>query len=262
MSFLRVFVHSLLVGREDFKLFWNWKTWLGAWMLRATTLSMSWALLGRLVGSEPLVDYLILGNSIGIGCSAVAWTIPAATWDRADGTYAFLVVSPSSIVPSIVGRTIVWALNGMATSVATLGALSLIFYGGARPAPLVPFLATVVCTCLSTYAMCLFFGAIFNPWPKLRNVVLGLVGVAIATFSGVSVPVTFWPPRLQSAIQLMPVAHGLDALRQLIVDAQWRTFAGGIGLEMAVGMAWLVVALVILQCSAWLSRYFDTARTT
>jgi ABC-2 type transport system permease protein len=83
MSWLRVFRAGLLVGWYDFLVFWSWKTWLSAWMLRIVTNATAWVLMGHLLGSEEKLRYLLIGNAVAAGPLAAALAIAASTWERA-----------------------------------------------------------------------------------------------------------------------------------------------------------------------------------
>ena len=150
----RVFAQGLLVGWTDFKLFWTWQSWTSAWLLRILCNAMIWVLLGRMLGSEQTSTYLLIGNAVLAGPASVCWAIAAATWDRSDGTYPLLVISPSSLLPAIAGRSFVWVLNGIVTSWIVFLVLGLGF-GLSFPLSalyLVPPLTVLLCA--SSFAYC------------------------------------------------------------------------------------------------------------
>ena len=247
MNALRVYRQGLVVGYRDFRDFWTLRSWLCGWMLRILTNTFAWVLLGRVVGSEARLEYLLIGNAVATGPAAALWASNATTWARYDGTHPLLVIAPSSLIPAVMGRTSIWLLNGIATSFVTFSVLGLAF--GYRPsgegAFLVPFVVVLVCA--STFCYALFMGALLSNRARWRNMALDVCGMVLLAFTGVSVPVSFWPAWVQLAVGLLPVTHGLAAARVLLAGGPWGEALQNIGLELLVGAGWLAVGLVTMD---------------
>jgi ABC-2 type transport system permease protein len=247
LNALRVFRQGLVVGYCDFCIFWTLKSWLGGWMLRIATNAFAWVLLGRVIGSQARLEYLLVGNAIATGPAAALWASNATTWARYDGTHPLLVIAPTSLIPAVMGRTSIWLVNGLATSTLTFALLALAF--GYRPAGdgawLVPFVVLLVCA--STFFFALFMGALLSNRSRWRNMALDIAGMVLLAFCGVAVPVSFWPAWVQAATALLPVTHGLHGARLLLsggpADEIWRALT----LELAVGAGWLVLGLVSMD---------------
>jgi ABC-2 type transport system permease protein len=244
---IRVFRHGLLVGRQEFAVFWSWKTWLAGWMLRIVTSAAAWVLLGEALGSEEKLRFLLIGNAVIVGAQSAAWTVAASTWDRWDGTYPLLVVAPSGLLPAIMGRTSVWLLNGVATSLLTFGILAAIFR---MPLPMpgtlfVPLIVVLICA--STYGFALFLGSLVTRAPRWRNVVHNVATIVMTACCGVSVPVTFWPGWIQLVTKVLPVTHGLQSVRLILGNEPGQGVLAGVGFEAAVGLGWLGMSVLILD---------------
>jgi ABC-2 type transport system permease protein len=56
--------------------------------------------------------------------------------------------------------------------------------------------------------------------------------------------VSFWPEWLQAAVQVLPLTHGLQAVRELLDGASVPDVLPNVAAELAVGAGWLVVTLV------------------
>ena len=247
MNTARIFFQALRVGYTDFTLFWTWKSWIGSWLLRTVSSAMTWVLLGRLVGGERTVEYLLIGNAVLAGPASVCWTIASSTWDRFEGVYPLQVIAPSSLLPSLAGRSFVWVLNGIVTSWVVFAVLAL---GFDLPFPtralwLVPPLVVVIC--LSTFGYSLLVGAFVARAPRLRIMInFGSTNVLMA-LSGVSVPISFWPAGIRALTTILPVTHGLRAVRL--------SFAGGALAEIALlslrelttGLVWLALAWLVVD---------------
>jgi len=250
MRALRVFSFGLLVGWRDLAVFWNWKTWTLGWILRVCAVAGSWILLGKLLQSEELIEFLLIGNAIAAGASAAAWAIPASTWDRVDGTYPLLLISPGSIFPAIVGRTAVWMVNGVLTSVVAFCVLSFAFDYSIEHASYWEVGLTIITVCTSTYCFAVFLGAWITLLPKLRNVALGLVATAITTVCGVSVPISFWPSPVQVVAFALPVTNGLEGFRALVSNDMGNQFAILLTNEIVVGAGWFLLGVLLMDVIA------------
>jgi ABC-2 type transport system permease protein len=253
---LRVYRHGLLVGYRDFRDFWSLHSWLFGWMLRISTNAFAWVLLGRVIGSQERLEYLLVGNAIATGPAAALWASNATTWARYDGTHPLLVIAPGSLIPAVLGRTSIWLLNGLATSALTFTLLAIAF--GFRPASLsgallVPLVVLVVCA--STYFFALFMGALLSTRSRWRNMALDICGMVLLAFCGVSVPVSFWPAWVQVLAELLPVTHGLAAARILLGGGTWHAAWPALAGELCVLSGWLLLGLFTMD------RLFNAGRT-
>jgi ABC-2 type transport system permease protein len=247
MTSVRIFCFGLLVGWRDFSMFWNWRTWTFGWLVRIGAAAAAWILLGRVIGSDNVITFLLIGNIVAAGAGAAAWAIPASTWDRSDGTYSLLVVAPNSIFPAILGRTFVWAINGILTSFAALFILYLLFGQYFDNLSLKYFIPTIVVACLSTYCFASFIGTLITTSPQMRNIAMVLVGIAITSICGVSVPVAFWPDLIQWAANIMPVTHALYGIRALMAGGSQMEFFIQLMFEALVGFGWLLLGLLLIN---------------
>ena len=244
MNGLRVARQALLVGYMDFTFMWSWKAWAGGWLIRVLSQAIFFTLIGQLVGSPDRVQYLLIGNGVIVGVEAARLALQAATWDRYDGTYPLMVASPSSLIPGFVGRTVVWLLDGTVTSLIALFAVGTLFGipGLWSAAPAVSVLVALVCA--SMYCLAIFQGALISRLPVIRNLVSQLTGLTVMAFCGVNVPVGFWPAWVQGLAAVLPVTHGLQAIRLTVAGAPWPAILASAGLELLVGVAWLGLAIV------------------
>lgn len=244
MNGVRVARHAFLVGYMDFTFQWSWKAWAGGWLIRVLSQAIFFTLIGQLVGSPDRVQYLLVGNGVIVGVDAARLALQATTWDRFDGTYPLLVISPSSLIPTFAGRTVVWLLDGIVTSLIALFAVGTLFgipgLWSAAPA-LVPQVALV---CASMYCLAIFQGALISRLPAIRNMASQMTGLTVMAIGGVNVPVTFWPAGVQALANILPVTHGLQAIRLTLAGAPWPTILASAGLELLVGLGWLGLAVL------------------
>jgi ABC-2 type transport system permease protein len=206
-----------------------------------------WVLLGELLASEDAIRYLLIGNAVAVGFHMTGWAIPAATWDRWDGTYALLIASPSSIIPATVGRTAIFLLNGVATTLLTFAVLIALF-GFEFPMPAaLAVVPLVLLICLSHYCFATFLGSIASRVPRLREVIINMQSILFMTICGVSVPVAFWPIWVGAIAQVLPVTHGLGAIRTVLDEGPATEALQGALLEMVVAVGWLTLSVLLID---------------
>jgi ABC-2 type transport system permease protein len=256
MNWLRIIRNGLWVGREDFRVFWpNWRVWTIAHAVRVATTAAMWILLGRLLGSDEVVQFLLVGQIAIAGPQFTSWAIYAFTWDRMfRGTYPMLIASPSSLVPIMLGGTLIWMLNGIATALVTLLALSPIFDLSMDPARAAGAIVILTLLCISTYGFCFCLGSLVNWAPRFRLVIQGLVFTIISAICGVVVPTSFWPEWVQALASVLPVTHGLEALRVFLAGGAIAEVTWGIALEAVVGSCWFLLGVVTLDRTVAVAR--------
>jgi ABC-2 type transport system permease protein len=247
MNALRVTRLAVRVGLSEFTGSWSLQTWITGWLLGVLAQVAFFALLGKLIESEEKFHYLLIGNALAAGCFQANIAVAVSTWDRGDGTYPLLVIAPSSLVPAIIGRCSSYLIGGMATAVCAFIFIRVIFdlpmpwYWAIALPPL------IVITCLSSFYLACFLGAFVALKPRIRNIVHRFETIGIMIFCGVSVPVTFWPGWVEIVANVLPVTHGLQAIRLVIARADAAQVAEQVGLELLVGMGWLALASLIID---------------
>jgi ABC-2 type transport system permease protein len=248
MNAIRQIRAGRMLGRSDFEVFWaNRRIWVVAWLVRVSTTAIAWVLFGRLLNSAETLFYLLIGNAVIVGFQSASFTVAASTWDRMDGTYPFLVISPASLGPALIGRTSIWLTNAMASSLSTFVILAALF-GLPLPIPEALFApVAVVIVCASSYSFAIFLGSIVVRVHQLRNIVANISTILFTAFCGVSVPVAFWPGWIQVVASIVPVTHGLQAIRLLLGKGSASAVALHLFLEILIGASWLTIGLLSID---------------
>ncbi|MBL8505182.1 MAG: ABC transporter permease [Methylobacillus glycogenes] len=241
-----LFAVGWMLGVEDFKSFWNWRSWTFGWLLRIVTSGLSLVLVGKLLGSAASLHYLLIGNIIISGCIGALFAVMATTWNRLDGTYPLLVIAPANLIPAVIGRSIVWMLQGIATSVAVLLIYSLIFGLKFSALQLALALLSIVLANLSTYGFAFFLGALVARLPSMRSVVFNSTGSLLAAFCGAAVPISFWPEALGWLIKLLPSTHALIAMRSAMAELEVTRIATELGYEGLIALLWAGLGAAIM----------------
>lgn len=247
MNNLRLFRYGLFVGTQEFTHLWNWKTWFGGWMVQIVAQAAFFSLFARLFDSPDHEHFLLIGNAVAVGAHTVTWAILSSTWDRGTGTYPLLVIAPASLVPAVIGRSSIWMAAGVATSFVTFVVLG-IGFGLDLPWPnTLLVLPLVVLTCAGTFTFSLFLGSMVIRQPQFGILILGILTIFMRAFCGVSVPIAFWPGFVQFVVKLLPLTHGLHAIRLVVDQAPVAAILQAAALEAAVGLGWIALAVLAMD---------------
>ena len=216
-------------------------------MVQMIAQAVFFSLLARLFESPDQERFLLIGNAVAVGAANVAWTIQATTWDRWIGAYPLMVIAPSSLAPAVMGRTSIWLPAGMATTLLTLLVMAIAFDLELPWPATIALVPLVFLTSLSTYCFSLFLGALAIRTPRARNFIHSVITIGARAFCGVSVPIAFWPEGVQIAVQILPITHGLQAIRLLLDEAPASQVLMSASLELAVALGWITLAAVAMD---------------
>ncbi|MDX1659410.1 MAG: ABC transporter permease [Nitriliruptorales bacterium] len=247
---LRVIRWAARAGWEDRKALFTWRSWTFGWFLRLVTQVLFFALIGVLLGSEEQVHWLFVGNVVAIAALGTLAVGPDASEERYYGTLPLLVAAPSSPIPVLTGKTLLWMAEAFVTSVLAFVLLApplghpLVF---PDQLVLLPVLATVV---FANYALGIFMASLVFRAVHLGNTVFNFVFWLMAAICGVNVAVEFFPAAIERLAYVLPLTHGLRAIRGALGQADYAIWAEA-GAELLVGAAWLALALMGF---AWLAE--------
>lgn len=243
----RIVRHSVTIALGELRVVYSWKTWTLGWLSRVLMQVVFFALIGVLLDSPEQQRFLVVGNAVMLAVMEAMFVVPSTTWERRTGTLPLLVAAPASTAVTFFGRSLQWLPSGLVTSCVGLFVVAPVF--GVRwslPEALlaVPVVAVVA---FSTYCFGLVLGALVLRAMDVRNIVSNLAWLTIMTVCGVQVPVDFWPAPVAVVAQVLPVTHGLAAVRALADGSAGPAYvAGQVGLELVVAVGWLAVATVVL----------------
>jgi ABC-2 type transport system permease protein len=150
-------------------------------------------------------------------------------------------------VPIYIGRGLHWLASGLVSS--TIAYVILPFaLGVPLPWPrAILGLPMLIVTSLSSYCYGCALGAVALRHMAVTWLILNVGYLTVMTFCGVNVPVSFWPAPIHALTQVMPITHGLQAIRDMLAGASAGTVLGQLGLEVVVGAGWLAVAAVAID---------------
>lgn len=254
MSWLRILRYAVIVGKEECTEVNSFRAWLIGWLPRVAAQAIFYSMIGQLLDSPARVEYLVIGAAMVAGLASIALTVPQSTWDRSDGVYPLLVAAPAGLLLSIMGRTSVRMMTGVVTCLLAFAGLPVLF-GVPLPWPgALALIPLVTVTLLSSWFVALFVGALANLAPDARNLMHNVMTMTTMAFGGITVPVTFWPGWIQAFANVIPVSHGLLAIRLALSGSEANEILQHAGLCALVGLAWLALAVLTVDRMASVGR--------
>jgi ABC-2 type transport system permease protein len=245
---------AVRVGVADFKVMYTWRSWTFGWFLRLISQSVFFSSFGLLLHSTAILGYLVIGNSVVLACMEALAVIPIMNGQRDSGVLALEIAAPVGFPLIYLCRNIYCPVIGCLTSTITFFAINSAFGvplhlpGGA----LVPFVIFVVS--LSTYAFGFALAALVMWAPSLQPVITNVSYLALMTFCGVDVPVSYWPGPIRSIAYVLPLTHGLGAIRGLAAGAPVGLIWRGVLLEGLIGLGWVSAGMIVLTTATYSTR--------
>ena len=191
--------------------------------------------------------YFAIGNAVQVSALAGVFGMTMAIAnERWFGTLPAILATPANRVALFAGRFMPFVANGLLVSLYAF-AIGVIFLG-VRLAP--GSLAVAGLALLATVFSCTAIGALQGAVSlRLRDGLFGanLVTMSILLFCGVNIPLNELPGWMQVIGNLLPFTHGLEAVRQAADGAGLDQVGGLIGIELAVGIAYAVLAFMLFS---------------
>lgn len=243
MSF-SILAHAARAGFAEFAAMFTPAMWVLGWLTRVFAQVTFFALIGKMLGSQEQVHFLLVGNAVLIAVMQAMLTASSTTAERRLGTLPLLVAAPASHVTVFLGRSLHWLASGVVSAAAALVVLAPLF-GVALPWPRVLWFAPLtLLVAATTYVFATFLGSLLLHMLAIRGVITHLAWLLLTAVCGVMVPVAFWPLWIQRVAGILPLTHGLSAIRALLNGAPLDTLIPLVAAEAGVGIGWLLLAMI------------------
>jgi ABC-2 type transport system permease protein len=244
MARRHVFRESAAFALVELRHVHSWRIWLFGWLVRLFSQATFFATVGLFVGDGQLMRYVLIGNIVVLSCQEAMLVVLSARDERAAGTLSLLAVAPASHVPIYLGRGLQWVVSGFCSSLLVWLVLPPAL-GVRLPWPAAAAAVPVMLLVgLSSYAYGCFLAGVAVRRLGVEWVMLNLGYLVVMVLAGVNVPVSFWPGWLSAVAELLPVTHGLHAVRVLLAGGPAGDVLRSVFLEAVVGIGWLVLAAV------------------
>jgi len=239
---LRVLKQTAIGAFTEYKAFYTWRSWTIGWLLRLLMQVSFYALIGRLLDSPERVEFLVIGNAVYVVAMEACIVVLATVGERNAGTLPLMVAAPATHITVYLGRGVHYLSSGVITSTIALLVMPPLF-GITLPLPqAVLALPMLVLIGLSCYGYGLAVSCLVLHRPGRRWTAMNLSYLVLLAFAGVNVPVDYWPGPVQAVADVLPLTHGLDAIRTLLAGGPWATIATQLTLEALIGLGWFAVA--------------------
>lgn len=247
---LRVLHVATLTARADHRAMYTWRSWAGGWLLRILAQVTFFALLGRLVASDEAAQYLAIGNAVAIAALESMMVVASAAWERRAGTFPLLVAAPGPMVLVFVGRGLQWVVEGSLCALLALLLVGPVFGVSLSIGAVVVCALLMLLVSISTYGLGLVVAALVMRTPRVRSVVSNVGFLVLAFAAGTYVPVHALPAWIQVIGQVLPMRHGLAAVRGVIDGAPLASVLGQAALEAVVAAAWWTLSVATFRAIA------------
>jgi ABC-2 type transport system permease protein len=241
---LRVVATATATARADLAAIYSWRSWLCGWLLRVLAQVTFFALIGQLLASPETTRFLAVGNAVAVVVVEAMQVVASSSWERSAGTLPLLVVAPGRLPLVFVGRSVQWLVDGVACASIAYFVVGAAF-GVPLPVPrvllVVPLIALVG---LATYAFGLVVAAYVLRAVSIRNVASNIGYLTLMAVTGVQVPLSFWPGWVQGMARILPVTHGLAAVRGIGTGMPLTEVGRLAAVELVVAAGWLALALL------------------
>lgn len=240
---LRILRCAFVSAFADMRATYTWRTWTFAWLVRILCQVTLFAFIGKLIGNPATTEYLVVGNSVFITADIVMMVCATTSWERMAGTLPLLIGAPASPFVVFAGRSVQWLVDGLACSTVSLMLLAPVLGVHLPFSAVLLAVPMVALISLSVYAFGLVLAGLALRVMSARNIIGRLGSILLMVLTGVQVPVDFWPAPLRVVAQFLPLTHGLEAVRTVLHGGSGGTVLKGLGLEIAVGFGWSLVAV-------------------
>jgi ABC-2 type transport system permease protein len=246
------------IGFGDISSIYTIWTWIFGWFGRLVIQVIFFTLFGLLLGSARLVDYRLIGNSAALVSIEAMVVVLVVLRERGEGTLGLQVMAPMPFAITYIARGTCNLLIGIGSSSAAFVIGVLIFRVplAIPQALLTPAIVAVMG--LASYCFGLTIGSVVLAQPGLGWLGINVGYLSIMTFSGVNVPVHYWPYAIRTLAQVLPLSHGLAGLRLLLSGGSYLVAARDVAWEALVGAGWLTIAVCLLTAGVHHGRRAGT----
>lgn len=245
---------SAVVGVQDMRAFFTWRSWLFGWVLRVVFQVLFFTLVGRYLGSPAATRYLLVGSAAVIVVLETMTVVTATAVDRFFGILPLLVASPGDYHLVYLARNVNTIVTGVTTSTISLLAGALVVgVDLSLPRVLLAVLLLAV-GAVTTYLFGGCLGALVAKAARARWAAFNVGYLSLMACCGFVVPSGFWPLPVRVLAEGLPFTHVLRAIRGTLDGRPAGMVLGQLGLELVVGVGWFVAGRFAFRATVRLAR--------
>ncbi len=245
----RAYVRTFAAAREP--------SWLITETLLAIVGMFGYVYVYRGMGApREFESFAVIGGVMMSYWIAVLWTMGTQLhWEKQGGTLALYMIAPCSRLAILTGM----AVGGIfMTSIRALSALAIglwVFRVPFHPENPLLLVAVFLLTLCALYALGMCFASLFLLYGREIWQLAHALQEPIFLASGLYFPLRALGPWAVTAISALPLAMGLDAMRQMIFPPEYARPLFSVSTEILILAACLVV---FVAASVFLLRWIET----
>jgi ABC-2 type transport system permease protein len=205
---------------------------------------------------EEYIGFVVLGGAMTAFWLNVVWMMAAQLyWEKDQGNLELYFTAPMSLMSILAGMAIGGLVMSSSRALAVIVIGSLLF--GVRYDVADPWLlgGVFLLTMIPLYGMGMLFASLFLLWGREGYHLAQLLQEPVYFLGGVNFPLRAIGPIAGFVMATLPLAVGLDAMRQLVFPGEASQGILPVGTEMAILAAMSVVFLVAARFAL---RYLET----
>jgi ABC-2 type transport system permease protein len=208
---------------------------------------------------EEFIGFVVLGGAITAFWLNVVWMMAAQFfWEKDQGNLELYFTAPMHLMSVLAGMAIGGLVMTTSRAFAVIAIGSILF--GVRYDIQEPWLLVLafVLTMIPLYGMGMLFASLFLMWGREANHLAELLQEPIYFLGGVNFPLRAIGPIAGLMVATLPLAVGLDAMRQLVFAGSDVEGVLPVGIELAIlavmGVVFIVAARIALRYLEHLAR--------
>lgn len=178
----------------------------------------AYAYIYRAMQAPPeFIGFVLLGGAMTAFWLNVLWSMGAQLyWERSSGNLEMYIMAPASLMAVLAGM----AVGGMiltfvrATVIMTVGMLIFQIYLTPTSWPILIFVFLL--TLLALYGLGMMFASLFLLWGREAWHIVNLLQEPVYLITGMNFPLKIFPTFLATTAMIIPLACGMDAMRQVL----------------------------------------------
>ncbi|MEW6403266.1 MAG: ABC transporter permease [Chloroflexota bacterium] len=247
-----------MVMNANIRLFWSgarasWSNYLveltptvflGFRIPRILLQSLFFVLLAKAAGGEQLARFALIGNAIQTSVFMIMLSmevvIESEKWNN---TFQYLIASPSNWLPIMLGKGMADYGEALFSTTLLFAVLPPILQIHISPIDLLRSVPIILIAIASASALGWLIGAISLPI-RWGYMICNWLAYLMVFLCGVNIPLRALPPLAQMLGNILPVTHGLLAIRAVIDGAAYSTVLPLIGKEVLIAIIYGALAWV------------------
>jgi ABC-2 type transport system permease protein len=209
--------------------------YLGVAIPRDLFQALFFVFLAQAAGGSELARFALIGNAVHVAVYVSILAMDDIIEGEKDvGMLQFLIASPSHWFPIMLGRSVMAYMDAAIAVFAVLVVFVPFFASSISVTGILRSIPLIALVTISSSGIGMLVAAAALPY-RWANMVGNLAAYTMMVICGVNFPVTALPPAVQAVSNLLPVTHGLLAIRAVIDGASYASVLPHILAEIAIG---------------------------